>query len=146
MAAADQRRKNTLTYKLWRSAIAIKQKAVQLHKTIYICARKQSSVSMFLSVSHAQNVFYIVFTCRRKIGMANRSRSCKIPEMQASLAAWVRDQHAAKVCVNGEMIKMQGHRILNGISGVLPPEKLLSLNFFSGWLSKFEKHWDLKVF
>ncbi len=64
--------------------------------------------------------------------------------MEASLAAWVWAQHAAKVCVTGEIIKMQGLRILNGMNGVLPPEKQLCLNFSSGWLIKFKKRWDLK--
>ncbi len=31
------------------------------------------------------------------------------------------------------------------MNGVLLPEKQLCLNFSSGWLIKFQKHWDLKV-
>ncbi len=39
---------------------------------------------------------------------------------------------------------MQGLRILNGMNGVLSPEKQLCLNISSGWLIKFQKRWDLK--
>ncbi len=85
------------------------QKVVQLHKKDLALWAKtkfcldappsQTVIARIISASSSLEV--------EKIGMAKRNRRGKIPEMEASLAAWVRAHHAVKVCVTGEIIKMQ---------------------------------------
>ncbi len=106
MPAAGQRRKNALTYtqKVEERNRRKSESRSTSQKDLAMWAKtkfrpdappSQAVIAKLFSKSSSVAVERIV--------MAKRGRRGKIPE--------VRNQHAAKVCVNGEMINMQGLRI-----------------------------------
>lgn len=103
-----------------------------------------------LSSPPSQPVLYRILSAPSALtihttGLSKRNRRGKHPELETSLALWVRAQHDAGVCLNGDMIKLQGRRIVDGVNDKLGVEDQIYFHFSSGWLGNFQKRWGLKL-
>lgn len=74
-----------------------------------------------------------------------RNRGGKLPDLEKTLAAWVRAQQAAQVVVKGDMIKEKGKSVLDDINTALPPSEQMSMQFSTGWLCNFQRRWNLRL-
>ena len=73
-----------------------------------------------------------------------RQRQGANPFIKKALANWVHAQYSRRVCVNGLMIKQQGTRILQEVNQKIPSGQELQMGFSNGWLSRFQKRWNLR--
>lgn len=74
-----------------------------------------------------------------------RNRGGKLPELEETLAKWVRAQQAARIIVKGESVKQKGKSYLDAINASLPPGEQLSMQFSTGWLCNFQRRWNLRL-
>lgn len=74
-----------------------------------------------------------------------RNRGGKLPELEETLAKWVRAQQGARVIVKGETVKQKGKSYLDAINASLPPAEQLSMQFSTGWLCNFQRRWNLRL-
>ncbi len=74
-----------------------------------------------------------------------RNRGGKLPQLEETLAKWVKMQQAAKTPVKGEMIKARGKSALDELNASLPPSEQLSMQFSTGWLCNFQRRWNIRL-
>lgn len=76
---------------------------------------------------------------------ARRKRGGRLPELEVTLANWVRAQQAANIHIKGELIKEKGKSLLEAFNATLPTADRLTMQFSAGWLCNFQRRWDLQI-
>lgn len=76
---------------------------------------------------------------------ARRKRGGRLPELEVTLANWVRAQQAANIHVKGDLIKEKGKSLLEAFNATLPSGERLAMQFSAGWLCNFQRRWDLQL-
>lgn len=74
-----------------------------------------------------------------------RQRFGAQPQIEESLVKWVRAQYDARICINGELIRKQGARLLDSVNALLPPGCSIEFKFSKGWLYDFQRRWKIKA-
>ena len=99
--------------------------------------------------------FYTLSTCliqttvqEKRLELHNRAiRRCRKgpqPALEAVLSEWVHSRQLDRQCVTGDLIRQKEVRLKEEIKNSRTEDNKLDMKFTVGWLSKFQKRWNLR--
>ena len=96
----------------------------------------QSTISRIIKNATRQSLFPSAIHKRYTHGICQ--------ELEAALHSWINAQFHARRCVNGSLIITKARRLQHLMNLSLQLQKQTKLMFSSGWLTRFQKRWNLK--
>lgn len=88
----------------------------------------------------------LLSTTDKEISKKRRNRPGVAQALERVMFNWVCEQQSRRVFLNGDMIRHKAQTLLKLSNERVAEDKRIDLKFSLGWLQKFKKRWNLRVF